>query len=163
MKIKTLSQCINEGKEQDESTEAVYLASEIDLLDKTDKNVKAGDPKKDTKEIENKRKELANKYKEITGHEDIKKSIPEAKILEAVQVYESMMDDLGIKNIKEFGQKFATQIKALVADIGGTYIGYFYDTPTKSIAIVTDKGMGKYYYDVESGEFEDYQQQVYYK
>jgi len=149
MKIKSFSQVIKEAKEDD--AKAIYLASEIDLIDKAEDNVKSDDPKKKTPEIEKKRKELASKYKEITGHEDIKKSIPESKI------YEGVLDDLGISDIKDFGEKYAGQIKRLVGEIGGAYIGYFYDTPTKSIAIITDKGIGKYLFNPADDDFEEYQ------
>lgn len=212
MKIKSFSQVIKEAKEDD--AKAIYLASEIDLIDKAEDNVKSDDPKKKTPEIEKKRKELAGKYKEITGHEDTTKSIPEAKndidsdavidLADAIMnkypkakkeldsvmynmidvenirhyshkdlvqahgelkkiekkyksVNEGYLDDLGVSDMKDFGQKYIGQIKRLVGEIGGTYVGYFYDVPTKSIAIVTDKGIGKYFFDPAADDFEEYQ------
>jgi len=161
IKIKPLSQFIKEGKDQDQSPDAVYVASEINLLDKAESNTKEAG--KDAAAIEKKRKELATKYKEITGHDDVSKSIPESVMEDIVTLHEGAMQDLGLKNWQEFGIKYKTQIKNLVSEIGGTFVGYTYDPPTQTVAIVTNKGIGKYYYDVESGEFDQYQVQPLFK
>lgn len=155
IRIKSLSKLIKEGKE--DSPDAVYVASEINLLDKAGENTKQTG--KDSSKIEKQRKDLVNRYKEITGHDDVSKSIPESVMEETVAMHESVLQDLKIKNWSDFGRKYKSQIKNLVSEIGGIFIGYTYDPPTQTIAIVTDKGIGKYYYDPENGEFDQYQVQ----
>lgn len=163
IKIKPLAQVIKEGKEKDESPDAIYVASEINLLDKADKNTEEAG--KDSKEIEKQRGELAKRYKEITGHDDITKSIPESVMEadEAMALHEGLLQDLNIKSWADFGRKYSAQIKNLVSEVGGNFVGYTYDPPTQTIAIVTDKGIGKYYFNADSNEFDQYQVQPFYK
>lgn len=161
IKVKPLSKFIQEGKDKDESPNAIYLASEINLLDKADTNTEEAG--KDSGEIEKKRQELSKRYKDITGHDDITKSIPESVMEDTIALYEGLVQDLDINHWSEFGKKYATQIKNLVAEIGGNFVGYTYDPPTRTIAIITDKGIGKYYYNTEDSEFDQYQIQTIYK
>lgn len=161
--IKSLTSFINEGKEKDESPDAIYVASEISLLDQADKNTK--ETGKESKEIEKKRGELAKRYKEITGHDDITKSIPESimEVDEAIALHEGLLEDLEIENWADFGEKYSSQIKNLVTEVGGNFVGYTYDPATETIVIVTDQGIGKYYFNSDTEEFDQYQIQPFYK
>ncbi len=164
--MKSVFQIIKEDVKQDTDPKAVYLASEINLLDKSEENVKSGEgnkPTKGTQSIEKTRKALLDKYKSITGHIDTKKSIPESKMHKVISIFEGMLEDLDIKDLKEFGSKYKQQIKDLVAKVGGNYIGYKFDVPTGTIEVITDKGSGQFYFYPEDDTFEEFKIQSFYK
>lgn len=79
-------------------------------------------------------------------------------ILESIK--ESILKDMGLKKVQEFGEKFMDLIGQAVQSLGGKYIGYTFNMRDGSVMIITNQAMGYYIFNKDTNQLEAYKEKV---